>query len=264
MQRRIGNVAIESIAAESPKFTAPMVLIHGLWCTAAVWRKCMGYFAHRGWICHALTLRGRADTGSRIAIGQVRFADYLQDVHQVVAACEAPPVVVGHDIGGLLALYRSTPAARAVVAIAPLVPPSIAANANPALSRLAARIATLRARPLPPPHGKMGAEYFARGVPGGTTPDSSCVARELHGSALSAPARTDVPTLVVAGERDPFCPPSDVERLARHVGATFRIAEGAGHAMPWEAGWEQRVSEIHRWLIQTLGEPLLAVRDEEE
>ncbi len=89
MQRRVGHAVIESIAAEIPKFTAPMLLVHGLWCTAAVWHTFMGYFAHRGWTCHALNLRGRAAPDSAISIGRVRFADYLEDVRGMIAACDA-------------------------------------------------------------------------------------------------------------------------------------------------------------------------------
>jgi pimeloyl-ACP methyl ester carboxylesterase len=261
MQRRIGEVTIESIAAESPKFTAPMVLVHGLWSTAAVWRKFMGYLAHRGWTCHALNLRGHGAAG---VLRTVCFADYLSDVAQVVAACEAAPVVVGHDLGGLLALSCDAPATRAVVALAPLVPRAIGGTPNATLTRWRARLAMLRSGPLPPPRGKLGAEYFAHGAPGGTTLDSARTARELCGDAFSLAACGDRPALVVAGERDRFCPAAEVKRLAVHVGATLHTAEGAGHAIPWEAGWEQRVAETHRWLIRTLGEPLLAMRDEEE
>ncbi len=264
MQRRIGHVTIESIAAESPKFTAPIVLIHGLWCTAAVWRKFMGYLAHRGWICHALNLRGHGDAGAVDALSTACFADYVSDVEQVIAACEAVPVVVGHDLGGLLALGCVAPAARAVVALAPLVPRALGGTPNPTLTRWATRLAMLRSRPVPPPRGRLGAAYFADGAPGEATHDSARIARELCGGAFSLAPCGDRPTLVVAGRRDRFSPLAEIERLARHVGATLHTAEDAGHAMPWEAGWEKRVAETHRWLIQTLGEPVLAMRDEEE
>ena len=262
MHRRIGDVTIEYVAAATPKFTAPIVLIHGLWCTAAVWRKCMGYFAHLGWSCVALNLRGHASPG--VDVARVAFADYLSDVRQVIAACEAPPVVLGHDLGGLLALQRDLPAIRAVVALAPLVPGLIATTSNAALSRLAARIAMLRSRPLPAPRGRIGADYFAGNVPGGTTMDSALATRELTRNDFRASLINGVPTLIVAAEGDRFSPPDDAQRLATHVGATFRLVGGSTHAMPWEPGWEQRVAEIHRWLIQTLGDPLLAMREEEE
>ncbi len=264
MQRRVGSVSIETVAAESPKFTAPMLLVHGLWCTAAVWRKFMGYLAHRGWTCHAVNLRGRgaADTGARL--GEVKLRDYLDDLRQVIAACDAAPVLLGHDLGGLLVLHQDVPAPRAAVALAPLVPRTLATTPNRALTHWATRLAMLRACPVPAPRGQLGDDYFAREGQGGTTDDSGVVVRELTRENIPLAVERCVPTLLLAGERDPFCPPADVERLAHHVGATFRCVQGAGHAMPWEPGWEKRVGEIHRWLVQQLGDGLLASPDEEE
>lgn len=261
MERRIGHVVLESFAAESQKFAAALVFIHGLWCTAAVWRKFMGFFAHRGWDCTALNLRGHVDGGH--GVGSVRFADYLTDVRGVLAAYSAPPILVGHDLGGLLAL-ASAPAASAVVALAPVVPRALSTAGHPLLSSWSARLAATCARPLPAPRRTIRAAYFGVDVPGGTTPDSSTVARELAYGAIPLPACGAVPALVLAGAADPFAPAGDVERLALRVGATFRCVAGASHAMPWAPGWERRGAEIHRWLIQTLGEDLLLLRGEDD
>ena len=263
MQRHIGHALIESIAAESPKFTAPMLLVHGLWCTATIWRQSMGYFAHRGWTCHAVTLRGHAKTQPTISVADVCFADYLADVRGAIAACDTMPVILGHDLGGLLALCCDASTVRAVVALAPLVPRRLASTPNPALSRLGARVAMLRARPLPPPHGRLAAEYFDARAPGGTAPESSCLARELARDDFPISTRRDTPALVLAGGHDRFCRAQDVARLAEHAGAEFQLVEDARHSMPWQPGWEHRVAEIHRWLIRSLGDPLLAMRDEE-
>ena len=262
MQRRVGQVAIESIAAESPKFSAALLFVHGLWCTPGVWRRFMGFFAHRGWTSYALHLRGHAGTASAPGVA-AGYADCVRDVGDVIAACDAPPVLVGHDLGGLLAL-ASAPRARAVVALAPVVPRQLSAAAHPLLSSWRMRLAMRRARPLPAPRGGMGAAYFGADPPGGTTPESSAVARELARGEIALPPRTAVPTLIVAGTADPFAPARDVERLAAHVGAEVRRIEGGPHAMPWAPGWEQRVGEIHRWLIQTLGDDLLLMREEDD
>jgi len=262
MQRRIGDVIIDSVAAEAPKFTAPMLLVHGLWCTAAVWRRFMGYLAHRGWMTHALTLRGHAADSDRAAIGRVRFADYLDDVRRVVAACDAPPVVVGHDIGALLALHCRPQEVRAAVAVAPLVPDGSAPGLR--FLGLGARFAMWRTRALPAPTGHVAVDYFGPGAPGGTTPDSGCVAGELMRNEIPAPAASGVPTLIIGGTRDVIAPPDAVRRLAQPVGATLRLADGASHAMPWEPGWEQRVSEVHRWVVQALGENLLLPPEDED
>ena len=263
MPRRSGRITVETIAAESAKFTAPLLCVHGLWCTAAVWRRFMGYCAHRGWTCHAVSLRGRADRDAPAAVAAVRFADYLDDVREAIAACPTPPVVVGHDVGGLLALYAGA-TARAIVALAPWVPAALAASATRTRIGWAARVAAVRSRPLPVPRGQLATRYFASGPPGGATADSSTLVRELARQDFSLPARCGVPALVIAGERDVLSPPAAVEVLARRVGAECQVAAGAGHAIPWEPGWEQQVGVVHRWLVRTLGEPLLLEREDDE
>ncbi len=264
MLQRIGDVTIESMAAESAKFAAPMVLVHGLWCSAAVWRRFMGYLAHRGWTCHAINLRGHGDAAGRDEIGQVSVADHLSDLERVLAACDAAPIVVGHDFGGLLALACPAAAVRAVVALAPLPPRAISGTTNLVLSSWSARMAMLRWRPLPPPRGRLGTEYFAHGAPGGTAAESARAARGLRDDAFDLPAQTGRPTLLVASEHDRFSPPHILARWAHRLGAQYEMVPGVGHAIPWGSRWEACVAVTHRWLIRTLGEPFLLLRDEQE
>ena len=257
------KLLIESIAAESAKFTAPILLVHGLWGSAAVWRRFTGYLAHRGWNCRALNLRGHGGSDTPLVLGAVRFADYLDDVRQAMAACETPPVLLGHDIGGLLALHAA-PLARAVVALAPLVPQPLRSPARAPFTGLRTGFAMWRARPLPPPRGTAGRRFFGPRTPAGATVESGTVLRQLSRDDLRFPAVPAVPTLIMAAQADLVSPVEAVERLATYAGATLRQVPEVGHGLPWEDGWEQRVGEIHRWLIQQLGEDLLAITEEDE
>ncbi|MCP5037949.1 MAG: alpha/beta fold hydrolase, partial [Rhodobacteraceae bacterium] len=52
--------------------------------------------------------------------------------------------------------------------------------------------------------------------------------QDLHG--------IDCPTLVIAGETDPYCPPRASENIARGIpGAELEIVPRAGHCLHWEA-----------------------------
>src|SRR6516164_11408280 len=104
----VGPLLAEIIAPESEKFTAPLVLVHGLWDSPAVWRRWAGYLAHYGWRCVAVARR-------EIAGG---IDAHVRDLRAAIAALAVPPVIVGHDLGALLAL-KCTDAARAVVALGP-------------------------------------------------------------------------------------------------------------------------------------------------
>ena len=244
---------------ESAKFTAPLLLIHGRWCTAAVWRPFAGYFAHLGWTCHAMTLRGHGEPQDPAVIARTDFTDYFEDVHLAIAACKAPPVLLGHDLGGLLALSCAA-AGRAVVALAPVVPEAVTGNRRAAWG---SRLAFWRSRLLLP-SGSIAVDYFGQRVPGGTTPESRRLARQLAADDLPLPSSPGLPKLLIVGEADAVCPPHDAERLATRVGADCYKLEGIGHALPWDTGWEKRVVQIHRWLVQQLGESLLVPREEEE
>ena len=263
MRRRVGHIEIDTIAAERSKFTAPMVLIHGLWCTSKVWHRFMGYLAHRGWDCHAVNLRGRSNEPTTAKISPATLADHHDDLNGVIAACDSPPVVVGHDLGALLALSSALAPIRAAVAIAPLLPRPWRNTPIPGLTSLHARFAARWRDELPPPRGALLRDYFGTTPPQPLVPESAALRRDLCASALSFPLGTAAPVLVVSGDADPVTPLDAVAGLAQKIGAELRQIAKGGHALPWEVGWQERVTEIHRWLILALGDPLLIPEEEE-
>lgn len=253
MTNPAASANLETIAGANPKFTLPILFVHGLWCTAAAWRKFMGFCAHRGWVCHALSR-------SRPAAGLAACASELADT---IASFETPPIVVGHDLGGWLAL-RAAASARAVVALAPIVPGESSVAGSGRLAGLLTRLWLELGRAQAAPEGRRGREFFARGVPGGTLPEPARLLRELAAAAtIPAPPRGS-PILVLCGAEDAVTPPGIARRLAERCGADFVAVPGRSHALPWADGWEQAVAEVHRWLVRSLGEPLLAFRDDEE
>src|SRR5262249_35616841 len=107
------------------------------------WRRFAGLLGHRGWECHLVDVRG---VGGGLAARAAALADY-------VGALPAPAVLVGHDAGGLAALGAPAPCrGTALVMLAPVAPGSPRARAL-ALS-VAALLALLRSRPVPPPAGR--------------------------------------------------------------------------------------------------------------
>jgi len=143
MTRYAACPRFETLAAEWPKFTAPLLLVPGLWCRPAAWRRCMGYFAHRGWTCHALDPGGATRPAS--------VAEWQDAVRDAVRACDAPPVLVGHDLGGWLVLHDTMTEVRAVVALAPLVPRVLAQRGHLAMTRWAVWWALRRGMTVPAP-----------------------------------------------------------------------------------------------------------------
>lgn len=266
VRQRVGHIEIDTIAAERSKFTAPMLLVHGLWCTSSVWHRFIGYLAHRGWDCHAVNLRGRTSNPKQPHLPtppNTNLAEHLSDLNAVIAACDSPPVVVGHDLGGLLALSSSLAPARAVVAISPLLPAPCREPPIPGLIELRTRIALRFRDCLPPPRGQVRLHYFGTTAPQPLVAESGAVARDLSDPGLKFTIGPVAPALIVVGDADATTPPSNVVKLAASVGVEIQQVAG-GHALPWQDGWQDRAADLHRWLIRTLGDSLLAMLDEED
>jgi pimeloyl-ACP methyl ester carboxylesterase len=252
MARRIGPLAAEITQGEGRKFTAPIVLVHGLWSTHRVWRRFVGFLGHRGWTTIAVDLRGR--DGGPPASG---VQQHLDDLRAVLATLEAPPVVVGHDLGGLLALHLTE--ARAIVALSPLLPSSLATSPPPALQKAGSMLERWRGQLLRAPGGSWRRDY----PDGQQAREPATVVRDLITQTRMPPALpAEVPGLVLAGERDRIVGAETAGELAAAVGAEYEVCADAGHAMLTDAGWEERVSTVHRWLIRKLGAPLLALYEE--
>ena len=254
MEQKIGPLIADVWHGESERFTAPLLLVHGLWDTADTWRRFTGFLTHRGWHCVAPHLRGRR--GSEPAR---RFEEHLSDLRAVVGAMDAPPVIVGHDLGGLLALHAAS-AARAVVALAPLVPVSVAAQPPAALAGAGTWWQRWRGGLRSAPAGRWRGAYPLQN----RALEPAALLRQLTEEPLEGPLGTGgVPALVLAGEADRVTPLDDARALAERAGAELQVCGGSGHALPLDANWKDTVSTVHRWIIHRLGAALLELYEEE-
>ncbi len=239
MARNLGPMTAELTEAERAKFTAPLVLVHGLWDDPKSWRRFMGFLSHRGWRCIAV---GWQDE-------QRSSLDSRQDALQrAVEQLEDRPVLIGHDLGGLQAMR--VPQLRAAVAIAPLV-----SSSGRALGDSGTWMQRLRATAREPGR-KLAADY-----PAGRHIEPLSVLAELEAATREAPTEAAVPRLMIAGADDRLAPPDAVRPLAAGYGAELEIVAGR-HALHLEDGWEAPASIIHKWLIRNLGEELLALYEE--
>lgn len=256
MERRIGPLAAELVQPESAKYAVPILLLHGLWQGASDWRPWMGHLAHRGWFCMALRWSGgpREKSGSAdrpVAGGSL--ARSVGDLQAAIACLSSPPVLVGHDIGGLLAL-RLARSCRAAAALAPLLPGTEPASG---LLRRAATGPIARFRRSVAAPGAWGRRPRVR--------ESRELIRAVASDASSwQPLGCEVPRLIVVGERDTITPPGAARALADQLGTDFRVFTGAGHDLVDGPGWQDRVSDIHRWLVRQLGAESLLLYEESE
>ncbi|MDQ3937177.1 MAG: alpha/beta hydrolase, partial [Chloroflexota bacterium] len=113
---------IESWLPERRSRRKPLYLLHGELGGSWLWHRFLGFFAPRGWEGHSLNLRGHywSETAD---FAQLDFDSYLQDVLAGLPFMPRPPVVVGHGLGGLLALKVAEASdVSAIVLLSPALP----------------------------------------------------------------------------------------------------------------------------------------------
>ena len=128
--------------ATHPSFTVhvvgkgkPMLLIPGLTCPGAVWNETVAHY-QKQYQCHIISLAGFGGQPAQTPVSE----HFLQDVRdQLLAYIHAQkltkPVVVGHSLGGFMALWMST---TEPTAVGPLMIvdslPFLSAVQNPSLT----------------------------------------------------------------------------------------------------------------------------------
>jgi pimeloyl-ACP methyl ester carboxylesterase len=123
---------VESWLPERRSRRRPIYYLHGELGGSWLWEQYLRYFAQRGWEGHALNLR--AHFWSETApLDELTFETYLEDAQAGYDALDRTAVIVGHGLGGLLALkLAEVREVDALVLVSPAVPSPV--------------------RPPPPPH----------------------------------------------------------------------------------------------------------------
>ena len=97
------GIYVESWLPERRSRRRPLLFVHGELSGSWLWDRYLGYFAARGWEGHALNLRNHfwSQTADPATLS---FDTYTEDVVATLERFGSGVVVVGHGMGGLLAL----------------------------------------------------------------------------------------------------------------------------------------------------------------
>jgi pimeloyl-ACP methyl ester carboxylesterase len=193
------------------------------------------------------------------------MSDYAADVAVLCAGLDAPPVLLGHSMGGLVAQMaaRRVPL-KGLVLLAPSPPWGVAAGSlEEAATAFGVHLmAPFSTGALPPDRGLMRAfslDRLAR-VERETAvarlrPESALAVRETLNWWLDpfmttslGPGPIGVPGLVVAGERDVVHSPATCAAVADRIGAEMRLMPGMSHWLMDEPGWETVAEAVLAWI----------------
>jgi pimeloyl-ACP methyl ester carboxylesterase len=248
---------VESWLPERRSRRRPLYYIHGELGGSWLWERYLRYFAQRGWEGHALNLR--AHFWSETApLEELDFDSYLADAAAGYEALGRPAVVVGHGMGGLLALkVAESCGVDALVLINPALPAPL--------------------RPVPPSHvvrlvpaifqGELiewagSHEQIRRQNPDLTIADvrriqhlqgaeSGAARRQmLAGVPVDRDSLPDVPILIVGAGLDRMFPETDSARLADWLGAEYQPFGAHSHygVVMGERGHDQVADTIRSFL----------------
>ena len=245
---------------------ASLLFVHGgytnLWCWQPYF---LPYFARRGFVARALSLRGHGKSGGAESLFLASLDDYAQDVADVASTLPEPPVLVGHSMGAAVverALERI--AAPAMVLLAPIPPDGLLITLRDLLASrpdLMIDFQQLEAgRPTPAALEALQPLYFNRDAGPelhwqmirNMQAESERALLDLTFRWQEQPRRSDTPTLVIAPGADKLFPPARVHETARRYGSRARVLAGLPHMLMLDDGWQVAADTIVDWLERTL------------
>jgi pimeloyl-ACP methyl ester carboxylesterase len=126
----------------------PILLIHGVFCHAGHFDGWVRALTNAGFECHAPSLPGHRPSDES-ALASFTLSDYLREIRRTAAALSAPPIIIGHSMGGLLAQQLAATAPCTALVCVASAPPWIATPQLRALPFLARQMpAILAGRPI--------------------------------------------------------------------------------------------------------------------
>jgi non-heme chloroperoxidase len=242
----------------------PMLFVHGAYVAAWCWGEYfLPYFSSHGYAAHAVSLRGHGASDGHDSLHMHSLDDYVEDLRSAVRQLEAPPVLVGHSMGGIVVQrYLERFHAPAAILMASVPPSGLLGSTVDLMRKDPAFFHEIGLLQYVNPH-LVSKEGVRRALFSPDTPDAEVAKFLRRGQRESYRAIMDMtwpqfrvnghrnsrpPMLVLGGERDAFFNPDAVRATARFFGAEAEIFAGMAHAMMLESRWQQAADRMLSWL----------------
>lgn len=248
-----------------PAGRPPLLFVHGSFCGAWVWAEYfMPHFARAGYACEALSLRGHGASEGHELLAEASLADFLDDAESALHQMTAPPVVIGHSMGGAVAQYLAARRPLAGLALLGSVPPSglgatmlhMSAVAHDLLWQIG-MLQTLGPR-------AVDAYVVHRAIFAAETPlslghaylprlqnESRRVSMDLMGWLRPPLPEPLPPVLVAGGDADAFVPVSALRETAAYWGGDLTVLPGVPHGLMLDPSWTRVAAVMLDWLRRT-------------
>jgi pimeloyl-ACP methyl ester carboxylesterase len=245
----------------------PILMVHGAFCGGWVFARFAEPFREAGYDVVVPDLPGHEPGASREAVAGLSMTDYAAAVASRASEFAEPPVLLGHSLGGLVALLA---AARVDTAGVVLLAPSPAWGVRGSTMEEAISAVSLYALgpywaqaidPDYPSFRRYGVDRLSRAERHGafermTRESGRALFETLNWwldpfmTTLVRPDRIAAPILALAGERDVIHPPATVREMSRRLGAQFETLAGMSHWLPGEPGWPDVAHLCLDWIAE--------------
>jgi pimeloyl-ACP methyl ester carboxylesterase len=243
-------------AKANPKHT-PVLFIHGAFTDHQGFQAMSVQFSDAGYNSYAVSRRGRLNQ-SPINAKSLVFADYLQDTLSIIQELKPSPVLVGHSLGGLLAMkaVETIKDIPALVLINTAPPAMLTAQpiSLPYFLPLLPKIFT--GKPFKPSISAFKTialqklnEPDKNRIANNLIPESGKVYRQMMlGQIRLSNDYKKIPTLVVGSGHDRIISKALNTKTVKKLNADYKEYEKHGHWIIEEEGIEQVTKDILNWL----------------
>lgn len=258
---RFGELEVLCRAPAGTARATPLLFVHGAYVAAWCWDEhFLPWFADRGWAAYAVSLSGHGASRRRALLDSYSIDDYVRDVAEVAARLPAPPVLIGHSMGGLVVQkYLEQYDAPATVFMSTVPPqglmgsafglmlkrPTILTDLNRIMNGNDVDIEGLREALFHQPVDEDSLRRYYKL----SQPESHRAIWDMTLFNLPQPARMHQPPMLILGASHDMLIPTDQVRM---TAATFNrqaeIFDDIGHGMMLEQDWEKVAERIAGWL----------------
>ncbi len=239
----------------------PLLFVHGAFTAAWCWDEhFLPFFAAAGYPAYALSLSGHGASPGRERLDSLSINDYVNDVAAVAATLPAPPVLIGHSMGGFVVQkYLERHVAPAAVLTCSVPPqglmfaalnmlfarPRLLHELNGLMSGGQVVLETLREALFAQPVPAEDLQRFYRMA----QPESHRALWDMSlfvATHIAQVKRT--PLLLQGAELDHLIPAPLVEMTGRSYGIDAHIFPAMGHGLMLERDWQKPAQHMLDWL----------------
>ncbi len=239
-----------------------IVFVHGAWHGKWCWEKYFKpTFSSHGYDVVTFNLPGHDRSGKVKGINKLSIGDYVRALEKEVQKLDAPPIIIGHSMGGLIVQkFLEKNSCKKAVLLASVPQYGVIKTTLRFLKKPHAYPALLgfNLYGLVDSLEKSREAFFSKGLSDADLKEYTnqlCAESYLAFLNMLLPSikinhHLNIPMLVIGGKKDTIFLESEVRDTAKHYQADLIIVDDIAHDMMLDVNHKKVSQEIIKWLEQ--------------